>query len=608
MYISQVLDGLLYLHEQGVIHRDIKGANILTTKDGSVKLADFGVATKTGAMNEFAVVGSPYWMAPEVIDQSGATTTSDIWSVGCVVVELLEGKPPYSYLDPMPALFRIVQDDCPPLPESASPVSLGPCPLLLPSSDYPAVGLQVVKDFLMHCFQKDSNLRVSARKLLRHPWMINAKRQLEQMRGSGSTKLPGPAVHDEAVKTVQEWNQILKGERALLDERMRQQRLTSCIMSADVPQPVKSKEPAQQSEAPSAKEGTIRMPQRDLPRRPRDQLRAPLTPSLDQSTSWEPEQSAEPPKELLPSQPLPSRIQRIAPAQSLVEQPKSRYTEDASADNWDGDFEDDIPTTKIAAARVQLGSVESSLTSKTQSEAKSQSTRKEQHKEPVRQMEDYSDDFADGEDGTSVSMKLQGLPGASGPSLSIRSSNTRSAQPVPGITERPPRAMGEKSAPQDLRRKASASLSPPCSRSGSMRGSASKAGLKKALDQYTEMTSKDDYENDFEVSEDFGLADLTKALKPLPLASRSSKLDAEDDLDPFSELEEEFPLSEDFDANIARDKYAKMCQYVSELAERLERVVDEPALVNICDELVSYRDAILVFTHLCFPLTGHDLD
>ncbi|CAG8822253.1 18191_t:CDS:2, partial [Gigaspora rosea] len=148
VYIRQVLEGLRYLHDQGVIHRDIKGANILATKEGLVKLADFGVATTKSDAN---VVGSPYWMAPEIIELSGATTSSDIWSVGCVVVELLEGKPPYHHLDPMPALFRIVQDEHPPLPETASPV---------------------VKDFLMQCFQKDSNLRVSAKKLLKHPWIV----------------------------------------------------------------------------------------------------------------------------------------------------------------------------------------------------------------------------------------------------------------------------------------------------------------------------------------------------------------------------------------------------------------------------------------------------
>lgn len=120
--MSQVLHGLLYLHEQGVIHRDIKGANILTTKEGLVKLADFGVASRTTGLSESSVVGTPYWMAPEVIELSGATTASDIWSLGCTVIELLEGKPPYHNLQPMPALFRIVNDDHPPLPQGASPV------------------------------------------------------------------------------------------------------------------------------------------------------------------------------------------------------------------------------------------------------------------------------------------------------------------------------------------------------------------------------------------------------------------------------------------------------------------------------------------------------
>lgn len=125
--MTQVLQGLHYLHDQGVIHRDIKGANILTTKDGTVKLADFGVSTSTlasGQDKEAQVVGTPYWMAPEIIQLSGASSASDIWSVGCTVIELLQGKPPYHNLAAMPALFAIVNDDHPPLPEGISAVSV----------------------------------------------------------------------------------------------------------------------------------------------------------------------------------------------------------------------------------------------------------------------------------------------------------------------------------------------------------------------------------------------------------------------------------------------------------------------------------------------------
>lgn len=130
VYMTQVLQGLQYLHDQGVIHRDIKGANILTTKDGTVKLADFGVSTSTlaGPDKEAQVVGTPYWMAPEIIQLSGATSASDIWSVGCTVIELLQGKPPYHNLAAMPALFAIVNDDHPPLPEGVSPVSFAGWP------------------------------------------------------------------------------------------------------------------------------------------------------------------------------------------------------------------------------------------------------------------------------------------------------------------------------------------------------------------------------------------------------------------------------------------------------------------------------------------------
>ncbi|RDW60891.1 cell division control protein-like protein 15 [Coleophoma cylindrospora] len=190
VYMAQILQGLLYLHEQGVIHRDIKGANILTTKDGKVKLADFGVSTSTlaGADKEAQVVGTPYWMAPEIIQLSGATPASDIWSLGCTVIELLEGKPPYHKLAPMPALFAIVNDDHPPLPEGVSPAA---------------------RDFLMQCFQKDPNLRVSAKKLLKHAWIVGSRR-------TDAPVAKPPANFNEAVEEVKQWNEALKSPNTSL--------------------------------------------------------------------------------------------------------------------------------------------------------------------------------------------------------------------------------------------------------------------------------------------------------------------------------------------------------------------------------------------------------
>ncbi|GAV80001.1 Pkinase domain-containing protein [Cephalotus follicularis] len=168
VYISQVLEGLVYLHEQGVIHRDIKGANILTTKEGLVKLADFGVATKLteADVNTHSVVGTPYWMAPEVIEMSGVCAASDIWSVGCTVIELLTCVPPYYDLQPMPALFRIVQDEHPPIPDSLS-------------SD--------ITDFLRQCFKKDARQRPDAKTLLSHTWIQNYRRALQSPLRHGGT-------------------------------------------------------------------------------------------------------------------------------------------------------------------------------------------------------------------------------------------------------------------------------------------------------------------------------------------------------------------------------------------------------------------------------------
>lgn len=151
-YVRQILQGLSYLHEQGVVHRDVKAANVLLTEDSSVKLADFGVATKVTSQHQ-TVVGTPNWMAPEtVLGGEGLCTASDIWSLGATIIELLTKNPPYHNLNPMATLHAIGTEDHPPLPKSIS---------------------SLASSFLLECFQKQPNLRKNAKLLLKHKWITS---------------------------------------------------------------------------------------------------------------------------------------------------------------------------------------------------------------------------------------------------------------------------------------------------------------------------------------------------------------------------------------------------------------------------------------------------
>lgn len=129
-FIRQVLVGLSYLHSMDIVHRDIKGANILIDIKGTVKISDFGISKKVAdgddeeessrskaAPRRASLQGSVYWMAPEVVKQTSYTKKADIWSVGCLVVEMFTGNHPYPKFSQMQAIFKIGTHTRPELPE-----------------------------------------------------------------------------------------------------------------------------------------------------------------------------------------------------------------------------------------------------------------------------------------------------------------------------------------------------------------------------------------------------------------------------------------------------------------------------------------------------------
>jgi serine/threonine-protein kinase 24/25/MST4 len=173
--VKDVVSALIYLHKNNIIHRDIKAANVLLTDQGQVKLCDFGVSGESkyivqlsndsslvtmSSVRRNSFVGTPYWMAPEVIRRSSYDFKADIWSLGVTVYEMATGNPPYADHDPMKAVFMIPRN---------------------PPAQLEGEYGKMLKEFVSLCLNDDPVERPSAEDLMKDKYLKSVKKRGDEL-------------------------------------------------------------------------------------------------------------------------------------------------------------------------------------------------------------------------------------------------------------------------------------------------------------------------------------------------------------------------------------------------------------------------------------------